>query len=251
MQLKEEANLREVLRELTEILRFFRTYFYNLSIGEIIFINHEKLKIPSKDLKYLLNQGYRKKIALNFVANHYLLDQKARNYLARSVFSDSLSQSRKSKIISFKDIKGNILFLDGYNVLITVESILNNYEVILADDGFLRDVQGIFGKYKYNSNTNTALSLIFNCISNHPPTKIKFYLDQQVSFSGKLGKEINDMLKKHDLNGSSILSNNVDFDLNQECIKSRCIVATSDGIIIDKVKKVVDIPHFILKTISS
>ncbi len=198
-------------------------------------------------MKYLLNQGYRKKIALNFVANHYLLDQKARNYLARSVFSDSISQSRKSKIINFKDIKGNILFLDGYNVIITVDSILNNYEVILADDGLLRDVQGIFGKYKFNSNTNAVLSLIFNCISKHPPQKIKFYLDRQVSFSGKLGQEINEILKKYDLNGSSVLSNNVDYHLTQECIRSICIAATSDGIIVDKVERVVDIPHFILK----
>lgn len=183
------------------------------------------------------------------MANHYLLNKKSRNYLARAVFSSSLSQSRKAKIINFKDIKGKILFLDGYNVLITVESILNNYEVILADDGFLRDVQGIFGKYKYSSKTSVSLSLIFDCISKHPPQKIKFYLDRQVSFSGKLGQEINEMFKKYNLNGSSVLSNNVDHDLTQECINRECIVATSDGIIVDNVEKVVDIPHFILKTI--
>lgn len=197
----------------------------------------------------MLNQGYRKKIALNFVANHYLLDQKARNYLSRSIFSDSTSKSRRSKIINFKDIEGNILFLDGYNVIITIESILNNFEVILTDDGFLRDVQAIFGKYKYSSTTSHALSLIFDCISKHPPQKIKFYLDRQVSFSGKLGQEINEMFKKYDLNGSSVLSNNLDYDLTQECINRNCIVATSDGIIVDNVEKVVDIPHFILKTI--
>lgn len=183
------------------------------------------------------------------MANHYLLDQKARNYLARSVFSDSISQNRRSKIINFKDIKGNILFLDGYNVIITVDSILNDYEVILADDGLLRDVQGIFGKYKFNSSTNAVLSLIFNCISKYPPQEIKFYLDRQVSFSGKLGQEINEILKKYDLNGSSVLSNNVDYHLTQECIRSICIAATSDGIIVDKVEKVVDIPHFVLKNI--
>ncbi|HSO26100.1 MAG TPA: DUF434 domain-containing protein [Methanobacteriaceae archaeon] len=222
--------------------------FNNLfNLGEIIFINHEKLKIASKDLRYLLNQGYRKKIALNFVANHYLLNKKSRNYLARSVFSNSLSQSRRSKIVNFKDINGKILFLDGYNVLITVESILNNYEVILADDGLLRDVQGIFGKYKFSSNTNNALTLIFECVSKYPPREIKFYLDQQVSFSGKLGQEINEMLKNYDLNGTSILSNNVDYHITQECANSISIAATSDGIIVDKVEKVVDIPHFILK----
>lgn len=31
------------------------------------------LKMAVEDLRYLLNRGYRKRVALNFVANHYLL----------------------------------------------------------------------------------------------------------------------------------------------------------------------------------
>ena len=98
--------------------------------------------------------------------------------------------------------------------------------------------------------TISALSLIFDCISIHRPKYIEFYLDKQVSFSGKLAHEIETMMKNYDLNGRTILSNNVDYHLVQECSKSICITGTSDGVIVDKVEKVVDIPHFILKKLA-
>lgn len=199
----------------------------------------------------MLNQNYRKKVALNFVANHYLLNKNCRNYLARSVFSDSVSQSRKSKLVNLEDIKDSILFLDGYNVIITVESILNNDKIVLADDGIIRDTQAVFGKYKFREITISALTLIFDFISIHRPKNIEFYLDKQVSFSGKLAHEIETMLKNYDLNGRTILSNNVDYHLVQECSKSICIIGTSDGVIVDNVEKIVDIPHLILKKLKN
>ncbi|MDP1552514.1 MAG: DUF434 domain-containing protein [Methanobacteriaceae archaeon] len=204
------------------------------------------MKNAVNDLKYLLNQNYRKKIALNFVANHYLLSKEDRHYLARSIFSDALSKMRKSKIINLKNIQNHYLFLDGYNVLITVEAIINHDKVILSDDGFLRDFLGIFGNYKLNSNTKNALSLIFKCISQYPPQYIKFYLDKQVSFSGKLSHKINKMFKNHGLNGTIVLSKEVDSNLVHECNEVGCIGATSDGIMIDKLERVVDIPSYIL-----
>lgn len=215
------------------------------------FNSQDKIKNASLDLRYLLNQNYRKKVALSFVANHYLLNKNCRNYLARSVFSDSVSQSRKSKLANLEDIKDTVLFLDGYNVIITVESILNNDKIVLADDGLIRDIQAVFGKYKFSDCTISALSLIFDCISLHRPKYMEFYLDRQVSFSGKLAQEIEAMIENYDLNGRSILSNNVDYHLVRECSKSICIIGTSDGIIVDKVKKVVDIPHFILKKLEN
>ncbi|MDO8871002.1 MAG: DUF434 domain-containing protein [Methanobacteriaceae archaeon] len=215
------------------------------------FNSQDKIKNASLDLRYLLNQNYRKKVALKFVANHYLLDKNCRNCLARSVFSDSVSQSRKSKLVNLEDIKNSIIFLDGYNVIITVESILNNDKIVLADDGIIRDTQAVFGKYKFREITISALSLIFDCISHHRPKYMEFYLDRQVSFSGKLAQEIEAMMENYDLNGRSILSNNTDYRLVQECGKSLCIMGTSDGVIIDKVEKVVDIPHFILKKLEN
>lgn len=53
-------------------------------------------------------------------------------------------------------------------------------------------------------------------------------------------------MSKHKVNGEVILSNKVDYILKKEGKKGN-VVATSDSVIIDNVKQVVDIPKEILK----
>ena len=129
----------------------------------------ESLKNAAYDLKFLLNRGYRKKIALNLVTNKYLLDKNGRNYLVRKVFSDEKSRERTAKIVDINNINNKTIFIDGYNVLISVETIYKQeYDsLILCDDGILRDVKAVFGKYKTTSSTDTALNYIINFFSTY------------------------------------------------------------------------------------
>ena len=46
-----------------------------------------KISDAVRDLRYLLNQGYPRDSAVNFVANHYRLPLNQRHLLARCVFS--------------------------------------------------------------------------------------------------------------------------------------------------------------------
>ena len=50
-----------------------------------------------EDLKYLLNRGYRKNVALKFVSNHYRLRKEDRHLLARCVFSDGEIETREKR----------------------------------------------------------------------------------------------------------------------------------------------------------
>ena len=84
-----------------------------------------RLKNASYDLKFLLNREYNKKAALNLVANKYLLNKNGRNYLIRKVFSDNKSRNKSNKIININHIANKTIFIDGYNVLISVETICN------------------------------------------------------------------------------------------------------------------------------
>jgi hypothetical protein len=207
-----------------------------------------KLKDATKDLKYLLDRGYRKKIALNFVGNHYLLNQNERNYLGRCVFSEITSQMRQDKITNIKSISGNTVFIDGYNVLITVETILINPEkLIIAQDGLVRDTSAVFGKYKIKKETIKSMNLILNTLKTHKPSFVKFYLDKQVSFSGELVKMIIKFLESHEIPGNAVVSQNVDYELVQEWKEKGGLVATSDGAVIDKVNNIIDIPLVIIK----
>lgn len=214
----------------------------------------DNLKLAELDLRFLLNRGYRKKVALQFVSNHYLLEKKERNYLSRLVFADVKVKERKKKRVQIDELPGKCLIIDGYNVLITVESILrslkkpeeNNNNLVWSDDGFIRDVESVFGKYKIGPQTKPALKLILKHLKNYEVGKVKFFFDQQVSFSGKLAHIIQKNLSKYEIEGAVLLSKRVDHDLKTEVNKTGAIIATSDSAIIDKVDKVVDIPKLIL-----
>ena len=212
-------------------------------------INKNKLQEASYDLKFLLDRGYRKKGALTFVANKYVLNKQERNYLARSVFSSKKSKSRKEKIVDISKIKDQFLLVDGYNVLITVENICReDYESIISgDDMILRDLNAIFGKYKFNKDTEKALSSILSLLVKYKPSYVIFFFDSPVSFSGKLANLTKKLMDNYELQGCVNLSNNVDYEIVKLSMDKNGIVATGDSVIIDKIYKIVDIPYHILK----
>ncbi len=209
----------------------------------------KSLKDASYDLKFLLNRGYRKKIALNFVANKYLLDKKARNYLARKVFSTLISFNRIIKIVDISSINNKAIFIDGYNVLITVESICNQKysSIVMCDDGVLRDTNAIFGRYKINSHTEIALINIINMLKHYHPKCVYFLYDSPVSKSGELAKLTNSLLKDNKLHGNAVTNKNVDYELVKLVKHHDGVVATSDGVVMDKVENILDIPCGICK----
>lgn len=212
-------------------------------------INKDKLQDASYDLRFLLNRSYRKKNALNFVSNKYLLSKNERNYLSRSIFSDIEIKSRMDKITDISEIEDQILIVDGYNVLIGVESICKgDYgSLILCDDGILRDLNAVFGKYKFNEYTKRALNYILSSLGKYRPLTIIFFYDKQVSFSGKLAKLTHKLMAFHKINGEAVLSKKVDFEMVKLASAQNGIVVTGDSAVIDKVRRILDLPFYILK----
>lgn len=216
----------------------------------IMQIEKDKLQEAGYDLRFLLNRGYRKKGALQFVANKYVLNKDERNYLARSIFSNLKSKERRKKIVDISKIKGQFLLVDGYNVLITAESLYNEKEhdsIILCDDMIVRDLNAVFGKYKLSSVTERALNNILALINSYEPSYVCFFFDSPVSFSGKLAGLTKKIMEKYKLHGNVCLSKNVDTEIIRLSRLKNGIVATSDSVIIDKIGSVVDIPHRILE----
>ncbi|ADZ08834.1 protein of unknown function DUF434 [Methanobacterium lacus] len=209
-------------------------------------MKNKLLNNAAYDLKFLLNRGYRKKGALNFVSNKYLLNKDERNYLFRRTFSDSKSISRKGKIISLDEIVGRNIFVDGYNVLITSEIIINQeYDsLVMCDDGVLRDLKAVFGKYNMDINTEKVMLAVTNLMNQHHPLFINFLFDSPVSKSGELAKLTNSILEDHRVNGTAETVRNVDYELVKRSNASCGVVATSDGVIMDRVENILDIPYW-------
>jgi hypothetical protein len=208
----------------------------------------EKLDNANSDLKFLLNKNYNKKAALDFVGNHYLLNQEERNYLQRKVYSNEKSKNRRGKIIPLSKIKGKALLMDGYNVLITVESIRNCDEtIVICDDGVLRDVNAVFGKYKMKDETKNALKSIMALIKIYQPRDLEVYYDGQVSKSGELVRLTEKIMQVQGIDGSALTAPNVDHQLITLSNEKDAVVASSDSVIMDKVDQILDIPSFIYK----
>ena len=102
------------------------------------------LREAAVDVRYLADRGYPKASSIRFVSDHYRLPEEERFVLARVVVTCKITGIRRKKALSLDEIKGRALWVDGYNVVITTESLLKGLPVYQCDDGVLRDAQGDF-----------------------------------------------------------------------------------------------------------
>jgi len=206
--------------------------------------NFNVLQKAGVDFRYLLNRGYPRKATLEIVGNRYGLTYDERHLLHRGVFSDADSESRRSKIVPIKAIRGKDLAIDGHNVLITVEAGLSGRPLILADDGFVRDISGLSGSFKKTAVTDKALQAIVTFLRKWRPRHTLFLFDAPISKSGILAQELRALLKKEGLLG----------DASAEKVPERTligfqgVVATSDTAIIDRSERVIDLAGDIIRT---
>jgi hypothetical protein len=201
------------------------------------------LRRAAKEARYLVNRGYPKDSAIRFVSDHHLLPEEHRFVLKRMIVAAERARSRRAKAQSLETLSANEVFVDGYNVLITAESLLADYPVYLCDDGFLRDTRGIFRSYKISRLTSPALSLILDLLAQAKPSRVEVLLDQQMSRSGELAELVRGMMAERGLPGTARTARDVDHQLKV----AKAGVATSDGNVIDAAKRIYDLPAEIAK----
>ena len=200
---------------------------------------NKKLTEPAHDIRYLLARGYSISAAIRFVSDHYRLAESERHILVRVVRPPKVATARREKRLACTDINGRDVLIDGYNVLITIESMLKDEKLWLGDDGFIRDTRGVFRSYNNTDATYKAVDEMLSFLSECKVTSINVLLDTQMSKSGQLARHIQNMLPKYSLNGSARTSRHVDFDLKNA--GAGVVVATADGVVIDAVGEVIDI----------
>ncbi len=188
-----------------------------------------------QDLKYLLNRGYRKSYALEFIANHYRLTLGERHLLARCVFPDSWIKDVKEKLLQPEDLKGLTLAIDGFNVLITIESLLEG-KAILCEDGLVRDLKHQ-GRYRLNERTSHVLKKVVSLLRGLDIGEAVFFYGKNVQKSGIVKALTERALEEKDLPGRVHLVKSPDFEL-----KRFEFVATADAGIVVSARGVFDIP---------
>jgi len=193
------------------------------------------LEDAASDIRYLLGRGYPQTGVVGFVCNHYRLDDESRRLLSRMVVAKAVCEKRTAKFLSCDEMKGRKIIIDGYNIIIGTESIIEK-KAYLCDDGVIRDIRGVFRNFKVVKSTEKAIELLFQFLKENNPDEVCFLLDSQISKSGALAKEMRGKIIYYGLKGDARTSKHVDYDLKN----SKDIVATSDGVIIDAAEKVVN-----------
>jgi hypothetical protein len=206
-------------------------------------LNFKELQEAAEDFRYLLNRGYPRKAALELVGNRYGLTSDERHLLHRGIFSDADSKSRRKRRIPIGKVRSRDLAIDGYNVIITIEAGLSGQPLILGDDGFIRDISGLSGKFKKTEKTEEAFQLILDIVKRVKPLKTLFLFDSPISMSGELAQEVRSLLKKESLLGDARAVKVPEKIL----IGYPGVIATSDTAIIDQSKEVVDLAGDIIK----
>lgn len=198
-----------------------------------------------KDYKYLLNRNYSMKNSLEIVVKRYLLNSIERMILYRCVHSEDIVKQIVKKIVDSYGVKGEILLIDGFNVLITVDTAFSGGHVFLSDDSLLRDVSKSIRKFSFNKDKHgKELELIIKEAHALQPSKIIFFYDKQVSYSGEIASLTRKIGEKMGCNIETIVSDRNDKTLITYSEKG--VVSSSDIVVLLKAKKVFDLAKHII-----
>lgn len=149
-----------------------------------------KLKKAHKEMFWLLNRGYNMNSIINFVGGHYQFSIRQRQALKRSTGCSESVQKRLSKIIPCENIKDDSIYIDGFNLIITIEVALSNGILVIGNDSAVRDIAGVQGSYRLIDKTDKALEIIGKALDCFKAKDVKFFLDSPVSNSGRLKERI-------------------------------------------------------------
>lgn len=208
--------------------------------------NMEKLCNAIVDYKYLLNRGYSVKSSIQIVTARYQLNKLQYAILYRCIHPDSEAYSIRQKIVSIENVEGTYLLIDGYNVLITVDSGILGEPVFIGDDMLLRDIRKSYRKFEYNHEAHSKLiDLILKYIVKLKPKHILIILDEQISYSGKLASIFRAEIKNYNILGDACTARKTDTVLLGAI--GDIVVASSDIVIVRKASKIFDLARYIIE----
>lgn len=182
-------------------------------------------------LSWLRTRGYADKSALKLVGDRFRLRQRQRKALYRAYCTNQARDGRREKELPSRELPGRNFAIDGYNLLISIESGLAGGLVLSCRDGTYRDIASIHGTYRKVEETLPALILIGNSIKELGIEKSFWFLDRPISNSGRLRHLMLELADSHGFNWEIELVNNPDKTISE---KEDCIAISSDGWILDE-----------------
>ncbi len=202
------------------------------------------LQLATADFSLLLTKGYAEKSALKLVGDKFSLTQRQRLAVMRSACSDQHLASRNQRCVAIKNLAGQEIAIDGYNILITVEAAMSGACVFKGRDGCFRDLASIHGTYRKVTETIPALELVGEFLKEIGVIETLWLLDSPVSNSGRLKTLIGEQARDNNWNWEIKLLLSPDAELK----KTDLIVASSDSVVLDDCKRWANLATEIVKS---
>jgi hypothetical protein len=194
------------------------------------------------DLCWLLDHGYALTSSVELVGNRFELTSRQRLAVARCACASGQLVRRQQHQVDPAQLRGQDLWLDGFNVLMALESALSGGVILIGRDRCCRDMAGVHGHYRRVEETLPALQLIGDQTMAWGVDHCHWYLDSPVSNSGCLRGYI------LELAGASHWNWTVDLVLNPDkvLIHADQVVATSDSVILDHCQRWVNLAAILI-----
>lgn len=200
------------------------------------------LRAAASDLCWLLDRGYAPRSALELVGNRHNLTSRQRMAVARYACSRAELEQRRQREVAPAQLRGEELWLDGFNVLTVLESALAGGVVILGRDGCCRDIAGIHRRYRKMQETVPALRLVGEAAARWGVSRCRWWLDRPVSNSGRLRALILDLAATEGWPMDVELS----FSPDHVLADSPHVIATADGIVLERARRWVNLVRHII-----
>lgn len=192
-----------------------------------------RLRMAVQDMLYLLSRDYPEKASSELVGNRYKLKTRQIQALRGASASEKQLKERKLRQLEIAELEDKVLYLDGFNVLILMESLLSGAYIFEGLDGCFRDLSGVHGTYKRVNQTLRAVELIVVFFQKTKVKKLIWVFDKPVSNSGRIKQVILDFAAENNLDWEAVLEYNPDKFLAE----NSQIAVSSDAWILDHCEK--------------
>ena len=187
----------------------------------------ETMRTASRHINYLINEGYDLKSASTFVGNHFLLSERQRLAIVRSLATKEQLETRMGK----KKENGAEVWVDGFNMIITLEVLYCDSNLFTCMDGTIRDLAALRGTYRIIPETTEATGMLLDVLLESGTESVHILLDEPVSNSGRLKAHIADIGEKYPF----ALDIQIRKDVDRELYGKENVI-TSDSVILDNCK---------------
>ncbi len=180
-------------------------------------------------LSWLLTRGYAVKSSMKLVGDRFELKSRQRQAVQRSSVAEKDCFNRSKKMKQASQVAGETVWIDGFNLLTTIEAALSGGILLLGRDGCLRDMASMHGSYRKVEETKPALELLGLQFSTWGLSSVVWLLDQPVSNSGRLKKVIENVARENAWDWTVQL----DPDPDQTLVNRPETVVSADSFILD------------------